>query len=428
MVTFAFRCNIACTFCMVEDVLGVFEGTSLDTFRKLESDPSALGGAKRIIFSGGEVTLAKDLLEYAAVARRLPGVEHVRLQTNAMRLKDRGYVRSLIDAGIDEYFVSFHAASPELYDRLAQRRGVLPAILQGMENIRAEGATLITNTAIVEDNHRELAAIVERVAPLSPRSMEFWNYWPRGDEQGARAQAARITDIRGPLLAALEAAVQRGIPPVVKWFPRCLLGAYAWCQDDGQPPALIEDEYWAREPEYGCLYAGTCDAGKVCSGLSDPYVMRFGWEETLLQPIRAEARRRDESKRADSIDVRRSLVADAGPRRNRQAAAARWLAALGLAARGEVGGWQAASAERTEDGSAVVLRFTRGTHELAIDIRASDPQRTCAARTKSFDLCVAAPDPAFEAVGGQLARALASHIARRDPGGLELPQERPARA
>jgi len=34
IVTFAFRCNMACTFCMAEDALDRFEGTSIASFRR----------------------------------------------------------------------------------------------------------------------------------------------------------------------------------------------------------------------------------------------------------------------------------------------------------------------------------------------------------------------------------------------------------
>src|SRR4051794_13641855 len=80
MVTFAFRCNIACTFCMVEDVLNVFDGTGYERFQAfVASRPKELASVRRIIFSGGEVTLSKELPRYAALARSIPGVEHVRI-------------------------------------------------------------------------------------------------------------------------------------------------------------------------------------------------------------------------------------------------------------------------------------------------------------------------------------------------------------
>ena len=56
MVTFAFHCNLGCTFCMVEDVLGVFDGTSLEAFRRFVASPEGrtrLAGVNRIVFSGG---------------------------------------------------------------------------------------------------------------------------------------------------------------------------------------------------------------------------------------------------------------------------------------------------------------------------------------------------------------------------------------
>ena len=119
--------------------------------------------------------------------------------------------------------------------------------------------------------------------------MEFWNYWPRADEDGTRAMVARVTDIRPHLIDALEACVGRGIPPVVKWFPRCLLGAFADYQDDGQPPAVIDDSYWAQEAALRLRLRGACArrAGARCSGLSFAHVSRFGWEQSALTPVRS---------------------------------------------------------------------------------------------------------------------------------------------
>jgi cyclic pyranopterin phosphate synthase len=269
MVTFAFHCNIACTFCMVEDVLTVLPGTSLEEFRSAVADRTKLEGVSRIIFSGGEVTLSKQLPAYAELARSLPGIEHVRVQTNATRLAKREYLKTLLDAGIDEYFVSFHAPDEKLYDRIVQRDGAFDSIIAGIENIVGEGAGLTTNTAIVADNYQRLEEIVERIAPFSPQSMEFWNYWPRADEEAERGMSARVGDVQPYLRAALERLLSAGIPPVVKWYPRCLLGPLARYLDDSQPAALIADEYWTREPAYSCIYEGVCaDAARSCSGLS----------------------------------------------------------------------------------------------------------------------------------------------------------------
>lgn len=409
MVTFAFRCNIACNFCMVEDVLDVFPGASLEDFRRRAAQPGGLGGARRIIFSGGEVTLSKELPDYARLARSIPGIEHVRIQTNAMRLADERYLGTLLEAGIDEFFVSLHAAEAAQYDAMVQRPGSFEKIMAGMRAVAASGATLITNTAIVADNHRNLGDIVELAAPLRPRSMEFWNYWPRADEQGRRGHHVAVGELRPHLLAALVACMKRGIPPVVKWYPRCLLGPFARYQDDGQPPALIDDRYWQREPEYGCLYGGVCAEYDVtCSGLSESYVTRFGWEEHLLTPHRVA---RPESK---TTVMTRSLLRDDGLARADRALVASWLDGFALRVGDELAGWTLRGGEPSRGLPMVTLDFRRADQHAAVQIRLRDGTRPCFARTRSFDVvCPPAAEP--------VARALVERIDRHDPGDRSVP-------
>jgi cyclic pyranopterin phosphate synthase len=432
LVTFAFRCNLACTFCMVEDALGAYEGTSLEAFRELSADPAALRGARRIIFSGGEVTLAKDLLDYVALARSLPGVEHVRVQTNGIRLGDPEYLRALLDAGVDELFISLHAPEAELCDAITRRRGSFEGILAGMRAVARSGAALFTNTAIVQANHRVLPEIVEVVAPLGPRSMEFWNYWPRGDEGGARRMNARVIDSQGPLLAALAACVRRGIPPVVKWYPRCLLGEYAPFHDDGQPPSIIEDRYWDREPGYGCIFDGVCldaparpggSTAGACAGLSDAYVRELGWEEGVLRPRRAP---REGEPGIPVEPVGRSLVADAGARRTEQAIVSAFLSRIGLEVGMRIEGWELAVATRArshEGGRAVALTFMQGGRAVAVRLHDTDPARRCALRTRSFDVSyrLEGPASASDDSAPALLRALLTALRERDPGGLRAP-------
>lgn len=413
MVTFHFRCNIACRFCMVEDVLGVLPGASLDELRRLQESPVRLGRASRIIFSGGEVTLSRELLEYVRLARTLPGIEHVRLQTNAMRLSDPAYLTALLDAGVDEFFVSLHAATAPDYDALVQRAGAFDAIVAGLDAVAASSATLITNTAIVESNHRSLPAIVELASRWSPRSMEFWNYWPRADEDGARGHHAPVGESRPYLLTALAACLRRGVPPVVKWYPRCLLGPFALYHDDGQPPSIIDESYWEREPEFGCIYDGVCrEAEGACAGLSESYVAQHGWEERLLTP-----HRRDDHGPDQRGGVARSLTTDSGPMRTEAALLATWLAERGLGFGATVDGWVLADGALGRGVRTVTLALRRGSDEVRLELRASDPSRPSLARTASFDVArVGGP----VAGAARLAEALAALLRGRDPGGLEV--------
>lgn len=422
MVTFAFHCNLACTFCMVEDALNVMPGTSLAAFKQAMADPSRLAGVSRIIFSGGEVTLSKELPAYAAFARSLPGIRHVRVQTNATRLADRKLLRTLLDAGIDEYFVSFHAPDADLYDRLVQREGSFTQILAGLEAIAASGAELSTNTAIVQPNHDRLEAIVERLLPYRPRALEFWNYWPRGDEDARRRIAARVGDVRPHLLAALRLALRGGVAPTVKWFPRCLLGAYARYLDDAQPAALIDDAYWAREPAYACIYEGICaDAGSACAGLSHSYIEQHGWEEQLLTPRRAPATTTPPESANATRTVTRSLVKDAGDKRSHAAEIAAWLAQFSLAPGAELAGYRLTGAALGRGVAALALQFEQGGETFEVRISPRDPRRPAFARTASYDLGYARATPARESDARRVTVALARFLAVHDRGSRGLP-------
>lgn len=413
LVAFAFHCNLACTFCMVEDVLNVYEGTSLAAFRAFAERPGALAGVERVIFSGGEVTLAKNLLDYVRFARSLPGIRHVRLQTNGTRLADRAYLRALIDAGVDEYFISIHGPDAATCDAITQRAGSFESILAGMRAVVDAGAALFTNTAIAAANVAVLPDIVRTVAPFAPRSIELWNYWPRADERGGRGHFVRVGDARAPLIAALAESVDRGIPPAVKWFPKCLLGEWARYHDDGQPPSVIPDDYFVREPSYACLYEGVCeDAAELaqkgtpasgrCAGLSEPYIHHVGWEQDLLVPKRRLPVSRP--------DPGRSLVRDAGPKRAEAGQLAAWLDRFGLATGRALAGWTLTSAQRSADGAMVSLAFHAGPRAVVVRVCPRDERRRAVVRTPTFDLFYTAKDAGPPSAVADLLGAVAASL------------------
>jgi len=164
LVAFAFECNLACTFCMVEDALGSFAGTPLDVFEAFVAHPEAMRGITRVILSGGEVTLDEHLGRYVEVARRGPDVEHVRIQTNATRLSHAPYVDRLLGLGVDEFFVSLHGHEASTCDAVTQRSGSFRNIMRGIETLAARGATWLSNTCIVDRNVDHLADIATLAA------------------------------------------------------------------------------------------------------------------------------------------------------------------------------------------------------------------------------------------------------------------------
>jgi hypothetical protein len=219
---------------------------------------------------------------------------------------------------------------------------------------------------ICAKNHARLADIVDRVTPYEPRTMDFWNLWPRLDPDDTRGHFVPVMEARPGLLAALERCVARDVLPIVKWFPRCLLGDFAGYQEDSQPTVLVEQTYWDKAPQFACLYSGVCaHSPSRCSGLSFPYIRRFGWEESNLKPARTPTTLRPAERPRRQVD--------------------RWLERLRLQEGIRLSGWVLSGARAEEGG--VVLTLSGGESSIDVLLRPRDVGRPCLARTRRFDVC-----------------------------------------
>ena len=427
LVAFSFRCNLSCSFCMVEDSLGVKDGVSLEAFRRFAEDGEANREVTRVVLSGGEVTLDDGLLDYVAVARTIPTVRHVRLQTNGLRLASPKFVGKLREAGVDEFFISLHGGTPETCDRITRVEGSFRGILNGIATVARSGARLYTNTCITELNYRELPQLVELVGPHRPAGMDFWGLWPRLDLQDDRALHARVGDVRPYLVEALRRCEAAAINPVVKWFPRCLLGEYGRVQNDAQPTVLIQSEYWQAAPEFACLYESVCVHGRdnPCAGLSEAYVHRHGWEERLLRPEVAPDRAQvapTTSPRAQPQGPAAIATAPARGTADRGASSPAldaFLERLGLPYGARFGRYTLRGATRSQDG--VRLQLDDGEHGYTAFLHARLPKRPSFGETESLAIGYSRVDREHEREVVASVEQLLATLRPRDPGSLELP-------
>ena len=158
-LTMHFRCNLKCVHCMIEDTMDWLKPESMQKFEEILAFNVDNARWKGLIFTGSEITLRKDLPELARRARE-HGFEHVRIQTHGMRLSSESYCRELVDAGIDEYFVSVTAADAETHDAITEVPGSFNKTLRGMENLDAfDGVSMMTNTVVTRLSYAQLPAV-----------------------------------------------------------------------------------------------------------------------------------------------------------------------------------------------------------------------------------------------------------------------------
>ena len=178
-MTMHFRCNLKCEHCMIENTMDWLEPESIKQFKEILAYNNQHHRWKGIILTGSEVTLRRDLPELIEMARD-SGFERVRIQTNAIRLADNNYCQKLIEAGVNEFFVSVLTADIKTYDNIAGLSGAYERTLAGLENIdRYDGVILITNTVITNRSYRYLPKVVKLLNHLRNLvQFEFWSYFP----------------------------------------------------------------------------------------------------------------------------------------------------------------------------------------------------------------------------------------------------------
>jgi MoaA/NifB/PqqE/SkfB family radical SAM enzyme len=286
-MTMEFRCNLRCQHCMIEDTMDRLAPQSEAQLQALFAHNAAHRQWSGLILTGSEITLHRDLARWARQARQ-SGFEHVRIQTHGMRLADRDYCERLVDAGVDEFFISVCAADAEVHDRITQVPGSFVKTFAGLENLeRLPGVCAITNTVVTAQSYRHLPAIVDRLGDFERLvQFEFWGYFPMRERDDKNLLVAH-PEVLPWLRQAIEKCRSRGRGVEVKNFPECLLGDLRRALYNDQPQLFIDPAFWtefARNGFHDCVYRQRCSATQ-CLGLNAAYSLRFGQHADLLRPF-----------------------------------------------------------------------------------------------------------------------------------------------
>ncbi len=377
-VTVDFHCNSACTFCIVQEGMNNYRGLPFERFVEITEENLHSNKYDRVLFTGGEVTLEKSLLQFVEHARDSGAFRHVRLQTNGRKLADADYTRSLVDAGIDEFFVSLHGDTAPLHDAITQRPGSFDELIGGLENLARHSVRRITNTVVHRTNIGAYEGIVAVAQAHGVSEMEFWNYLPMEDHADERNLIAPLGEAMPTLRRALDQCAALGIRAITKYVPLCMLGEHGATLDNSQPDTIIVESFWDEFPRFACLYEALCEHSDECLGLAHDYVRKLGWEENSLVPV---PRTRPWVPRLRSVEGRPDEAAD------ESASAAggypAWEALLdGLPS--EAGRLVRVQLNRNQ--ARYSLSFARGGASLELVLAARDDAAPALARTNSFNL------------------------------------------
>ena len=286
-MTVHFRCNLKCRHCMILETMDWLTPADETEFCTLLEENRREQKWKGLILTGSEVTLRADLPQMAERARDA-GFQHVRIQTHGMRLADAEYCRTLIDAGIDEFFVSLTADTAETHDFITEVPGSFKRTLQGIHNLaKFPDVNLLTNTVVTRLSYQTLPSVVGLLKDIPNLvEMDFWSYWPMQEEGDPKLLVSHL-EVRPFLRKAIQLARALGRQVEIKNFPHCLLGSDADALLNEQPELRIDPRFWDefnRNGFHQCAFRDICGS-KQCLGLNAAYVKQYGWHEDVLQPL-----------------------------------------------------------------------------------------------------------------------------------------------
>lgn len=291
-----YLCNSACSFCFIERELGLgLRDTPEETIAAVFKTNAGRGEGRyrRLILSGAEATLRKDLVGIVGRAVSDGGFDIVRMQTNGRRLEKEAYLAGLVSAGLTEYFVSVHAGDPTLDAKLTRAPRSFQQMRDGLRNIRAAGARLITNTCITDGNSHALDDVAAFLIDEGVTEARFWAFVEFGDV-GQAGEHVDFTTAAPTLRSALTRLRSAGVDVRTSWFPACLLGEHADSVDNHRSFTIIHREFGDRlrvSSEFSCAHAASCARfPRGCVGLHQRYVDRFGDQADALTPFVSDRR------------------------------------------------------------------------------------------------------------------------------------------
>lgn len=258
-------------------------------------------GLREVIFSGGEPTVRRDIIDLVQAARDI-GYSSIILQSNARRLSRADLAEQLSTAGVTRYVISLHGHTAEINDSITHVLGSFDQTIKGIHNIQqisGSKARIVVHCVILPENFKYLRSLVQLLIALEIPMLKLSYVVPVGRASGIHLHQSTLSmsQTLPYLFPAIDefliycqgrsrATVSTG------YYPFCLLRGYERYSDDlGAPPNYIitdNGDFLSATTDiekqnlkvkgplcYQCTFA------ELCSGVWREYPEAFGWKEFL---------------------------------------------------------------------------------------------------------------------------------------------------
>lgn len=286
-----FGCNNRCVFCVQGDKRDEYGDKTTDELKALLKEGRQ--DADQVVFTGGEVTIRKDLPALVAEARGL-GFRVIQIQTNGRMLSSNTFLDQLIEAGATEFSPAIHGPIDVIHDAQTRVPNSFRQTVKGVRNVKERGYPVLINAVITRMNMPYLPAMARLFVKLEVDQFQLAFVHALGTAgQNFEAVVPRLSLAAPFIRQALAIGRNAGMRCMTEAVPLCFLGPYTDLAAEWIIPRtkifdanrVVEDFTEARLA-HGKLKGEPCTRCKLndkCEGPWREYPERFGWDE--FKPI-----------------------------------------------------------------------------------------------------------------------------------------------
>jgi len=294
-----FACNNNCRFCAVAHKRKWWgDRTTKEAKQRLKQikDPKN----KKLILSGGEVTIREDVVEIIQYAKSL-GFKPIGIQTNGRMCSSLDFARKLVKAGVNHFLVSIHGWNEKSQDFLTRSPGSFIQTTAGIANLAKLNVGFKTNTVINTVNYKHLPELVRLLIGLEVESLQISFVHGLGNAWDNFEEIVPSYIKTAPYIhQSIDLCQKHNIDLEVDAVPFCFMKGYEKHiyekKGDGfvQENEIVVDEIariisnfydWRRKK--GRIHGPPCKKckySKICEGPYRDYIQKRGWKE--FKPVK----------------------------------------------------------------------------------------------------------------------------------------------
>jgi MoaA/NifB/PqqE/SkfB family radical SAM enzyme len=282
-------CNNRCVFCVQGSKRDVYGNKDTAEVKRLLDE--ARNDSDSIVFTGGEVTIRKDLVEIVRHARDL-GYRVIQIQTNGRMLAYRKLCEDLIEAGANEFSPALHGHTAELHDHLTCSKGSFVQTVKSIRNLKELGQNVITNSVVTRSNYRHLPELASLLVSLGVDQYQFAFVHPLGTaSENFTSVVPRMSLIEPYVKKGLDVGLSAGRRVMTEAIPYCFLEGYeVFIAERVMPRTKIFEghltiadytEHRLTEGKIKGPRCPECAFNPICEGPWREYPEQYGWDEFI---------------------------------------------------------------------------------------------------------------------------------------------------